>query len=267
MEDEEASRPSRGRGGNIATRRGSPPRSQHQTNRTSHNSWATQRGRAPTNRSQQSSGAISPSHRGQRQRGNRRSVSNDLQSPEQNVSNSSSETGLNGIRQLLDNIDASIPDDSIITIPDVTSESNQATQAAVTSFNNLPPTYSFIHGGRRFRPRLPLNGGASHRGANNSRRSLDVTSTDNANSTQQRSPRNNTSTSPSRNDGSIASRRQRNIPPLRFSSSNMMVRELSSDSSDDQSYAEISATRPHIQPAQDLGTEDDPYELSPGKFS
>ncbi|RUS80450.1 hypothetical protein EGW08_011819 [Elysia chlorotica] len=288
MEENEGSSPTRGRGGNISTRRGSPPRSQQQqTNRLSYNNWASHRGRAVSNSSQQSGdatnpsirnqrqrGNTNPSIRNQRQRGNRRVVVHELDSPEGNgtISNSSSETGLNRIRQMLDDIDASIPDDSVISIENDSLESNSGTQAAATaSFNNPPQTYSSIHGSRRFRRRPPFNGGTPHRGASNGPRNHNVNTPDRANSVQQiSSPRISTGTSEWRHDGSMASRRQMNIPPPLFGRSNLMVRELSSDSSDDQSISEPSAFRPHIQPVransnlfvQGLGTEEEPFELS-----
>ena len=259
----------------MGTRGGSPHRSQQRTNRAAYNNWAAQRRRAPTNASQPTANVTSPDA-GQRRRGNRRAVINEIQSPERFSPESngatSSSGGLNGIRELLDNIDAAIPDDSIISIHDDMPESNQASQTVTNSVNSSsPPANSFRGGGRlRTRRRLPLN--LSQRGGSHGSRNVGTNFADPSSPTQLTPPQE--SPSPSANDISIASRRRRNIPPLRFRTANAIGDNLSG-SSDDLSITDtqFAGSRPHNDPIQGnfnpypqgLGTEDDPVEISPGK--
>ncbi|GFS05597.1 RING finger protein 44 [Elysia marginata] len=276
MENKKSSPPTRGRGGSNAARGGSPPRSQQRGNRATYNNWASQRQRAPT------SNASGSPERGQRQRGARRATVHSVQSPDlfdspvpnEGLSNSSSDTGLNRIRQLLDNIDNYISaDDTVISIHDDAPQSSQPAQSEAESPNNRSQsTYSSIHGARpRIRRRLPFDGRSSNRGANQStNRTSQASSPSPANSTQLTSPQNNLATEFSPGlDISPASRRFQNIP-LRFRRENVL-RAPSPDSSDDQLVSELGAARPHIEPIQanagsflqGLGTEEEPFELSP----
>lgn len=274
MGDKKSSSPTRRRAGTNVSR-GSPHRQQPRGNRSTYNSWAAQRGRA-----QPGDSPGSP-ERGQRQRRSRPATLREVQSPDlfdnptrrnEGRLNSSSNSGLNLISQLLDDVDNNVSDESVIIVNNNTPQSDQPAQNEVGSTNDhTPPTYSSIHGARpRMRGRLRFEGRMPSRAATQGRETAQQSSSTDSETASQESPHNNTTGLSLYSQNSL--RRFRNIPPLSFQRHNVHRRLSANFSDNDDEVTESTASvRSQNEPVrassnpflQGHGTEDNPYELSP----
>ncbi|GFO17749.1 RING finger protein [Plakobranchus ocellatus] len=271
MEGKEASAPFRNCNN---ARGGSPPHPQQRNSRAAYNNWASRRSRGAANSLSPNSPAVNLSGNHQRQRGNVRLIGAEPESPDlansvptEDLPQGSNELGLNRIGHLLEEIDSAIPDDSVINVINDTPQHNFPHPGP--SECRTPNVQTSGHRTRaRPRRRLPLNTGSSLRGGTNN----GTRNSDNNYAGANQAPPNNTS--PSRLNRPNAFTRIGRIapPPLRFGPASNFG-ELSSDSSDDLSTSDshFAPSRPQIRPLQvntnpflqGLGTEDNPFELSP----